>query len=39
MVLKKRIGICATTGTAASLLPGGLTMHRLFKIPLKVNTN
>ncbi len=32
--MKIKVGICATTGTASCLLPGGQTMHRLFGIPI-----
>ena len=27
-----RVGVSATTGTAANLLPGGITMHKMFDI-------
>lgn len=29
------VGVCATTGTASSLLPDGQTMHKMVGIPIR----
>lgn len=34
-----KVAVMATTGIAATLIPEGLTMHRFFKLPIKITDN